>query len=77
MLYKRLKEHPLPFKESLELFGKSRRICSADDGWASIVKVDDIYYWCQYGLPECEGHIYLFPVQIINNGDITEATEVK
>lgn len=77
MLYKKLKEHPLPFKESLELFENSKRICSADDGWASIIRVDDMYYWCQYGLPECEGHVYLIPVQIIDNNNSTEATDIE
>jgi hypothetical protein len=53
----------LPFKQAAELFSRSTYVTSVDDGWASIIKVDDKYYRCEYGLPEYEGHIYLEEVK--------------
>lgn len=54
----------LPFKEAAELRSKAKYIGNADDGWSSIMKVDDTYYVVQEGLQEHEGHVYMTPVKI-------------
>lgn len=54
----------LPFKEAHELRSRAKYIGSADDGWSSIMKVEDAYYLVQEGLQEHEGHVYMTPVKI-------------
>ena len=54
----------LPFKEAAELRNRAKYVGSADDGWSSIMKVDNTYYVVQEGLQEHEGHIYMTPVKI-------------
>lgn len=54
----------LPFKEAHELRSRAKYIGSADDGWSSIMKVEDTYYVVQEGLQEHEGKIYMTPIKI-------------
>lgn len=54
----------LPFKEAEELRSKAKYIGDADEGWSSIMKVEDTYYLVQEGLQEHEGKIYMTPVKI-------------
>lgn len=56
----------IPFSKSIELYKRSAYIGPTDDGWSEIVKVDEQYYVVQQGLPEYEGHVYMIPVEIID-----------
>ena len=57
----------IPFDKSAEMYNRSTYIGTADDGWSEIVKVDEQYYVVQQGLPEYEGHVYMIPVEIIED----------
>ena len=49
----------IPFSKSIELYKRSAYIGPTDDGWSEIVKVDEQYYY--------EGHVYMIPVEIIED----------
>lgn len=51
----------IPFSKSIELYKRSAYIGPTDDGWSEIV------YVVQQGLPEYEGHVYMIPVEIIED----------
>lgn len=57
----------IPFSKSIELYKRSAYIGPTDNGWSEIVKVDEQYYVVQQGLPEYEGHVYMIPVEIIED----------
>ncbi len=53
---------PLPYKEVGVIYENSKRICDADEGWASIIKCDDEYY----RLDEVDG-LHIHPVMITDS----------
>lgn len=55
----------LSFDDALRLYRNSKLIGIVDNGWSSIVEVDNKYYRVQQGLPEYEGNIYMQEIKII------------
>lgn len=52
----------LPFAEAYHLYQRSKIIGTTDDGWASIVKVDNKYYHVQNE----SGEVYITEVKLID-----------
>lgn len=53
----------LPFSEAYNLYRRSKLVGLTDDGWASIVEVDNTYYHAQIE----SGEVYLTKVKLIND----------